>query len=212
MALIDARASGFTVNFAVRVVRPSDADTVTMVLVPTLVVVALYVPLLTPAGIMIDAGTETVELVLVKFTVMPPAGATLVSVTDPVTGALPPTVEVALSECRLIVTGTIETLADFVTVLKVPEIEAVVVDATTDVVTVKGAVVAPAETVTDDGTRATEVFDDLRLITIPPEGAGPVRRTVPAPFNPPVTDPGLIMTELRLTGFSVSVVERDDPL
>jgi hypothetical protein len=38
-----------------------------------------------------------------------------------------------------------------------------------------------------------------------------LRETVPVPFRPPVIDVGLRLNEVRLIGFRVSVVERDEP-
>ena len=61
--------------------------------------------------------------------------------------------------------------------------------ATAVVVTVKVAVVAPAATVTVGGTVALPVLD-VRLIDVPPVGAGAPRVTVPVEGEPPVTVAG----------------------
>jgi len=62
-----------------------------------------------------------------------------------------------------------------------------VLELTTNVVTVKVAEFCPAETVTLAGTVAAEVFEDDRLTLIPPVGAGPLMFTVPVELAPPTT-------------------------
>jgi hypothetical protein len=79
----------------------------------------------------------------------------------------------------------------------------VVVD-TAVVVTVKLALVAPAGTVTLDGTVATFVLLLDRLTTAPPLGAGPLNVTVPVEEFPPVTLDGLRLSELRVGVVMVS--------
>jgi len=59
--------------------------------------------------------------------------------------------------------------------------------ATARVVVVNVPVVAPAATVTVEGTVAAEVLLDVRLTTRPPVGAGPVRVTVVVSVAPPIT-------------------------
>ncbi len=71
--------------------------------------------------------------------------------------------------------------------------------------TVKVAEVAPGGTVTDAGTLAAEEFELDSVTTAPPEGAGAVRLTEPAPDWPPAMLPG--DTEIPLSaaraGFTV---------
>ena len=69
------------------------------------------------------------------------------------------------------------------------------------VVTVKVAVVLPAGTVTLASTVATDVLLLVRVTTAPPDGAGPVKVTVPVDEVPPITELGL-----RLTGVSAAAV------
>jgi hypothetical protein len=61
----------------------------------------------------------------------------------------------------LTVTGTIDTELDLVTDPNVLEMTALLDAVTAEVVTVNLAFVAPAGTVTEDGTRAIVVFEDL---------------------------------------------------
>jgi hypothetical protein len=82
--LIELSANGLTVILADLVVRPSVAEIVPIVLTETADVVNVYVPLVAPAGIVNDDGTETTAELLVRVTRIPLAGATLVRVTVPV--------------------------------------------------------------------------------------------------------------------------------
>ena len=61
---------------------------------------------------------------------------------------------------------------------------------TAEVVIVNVALVAPAATVTLAGTWAADVLLLVRVTTAPPDGAGPVKVTVPADEVPPVTEAG----------------------
>ena len=76
-------------------------------------------------------------------------------------------------------------------------------DATADVVIVKVAVVAPDATVTLAGKCAAEVLLLVRVTTAPPDGAGPVKVTVPVEDVPPVTEAGLRPTELGTAAVTV---------
>jgi hypothetical protein len=58
-------------------------------------------------------------------------------------------------------------------------------------VTVKVALVALAPTVTDDGTVATDVADEVSVTTAPPEGARPLSVTVAIELaRPPTSSAG----------------------
>ena len=70
-----------------------------------------------------------------------------------------------------------------------PEIVTEVSIVTAVVVTVNVAVVALAATVTLDGTVAAALLL-VRVTTAPPDGAGPLRVTVPVEGLPPVTEVG----------------------
>jgi len=75
-----------------------------------------------------------------------------------------------------------------------------VVDAATALVlTVNVALVAPAATVTLEGTVAAVVLLLESATCAPPEGAGPLKVTVPVEEFPPVTLVGFSETEERVT-------------
>jgi hypothetical protein len=80
------------------------------------------------------------------------------------------------------------------------------------VVIPNGALVAPAGTVTDWGTRSAAVLLDASDTMIPPLGAGPLSLAVPVAVRLPVIDVGLTETVLRATGLKVIVVAREAPL
>jgi len=87
-----ARAGGVTVRFVVRV-PPSDAVIVTCVAAPTAVVVTENDALVLPLAIVTEGGTAaTAGLLLVRVTVVPPAGAAAEMDTEPGTTTLPTTV------------------------------------------------------------------------------------------------------------------------
>jgi hypothetical protein len=71
--------------------------------------------------------------------------------------------------------------------------------ATELVVTEKVAVVAPAETVTLEGTCAAAVLLLDRVTVAPPAGAAPLKVTVPVAGLPPLTVVGLTATEDKET-------------
>src|SRR5205814_390864 len=81
------------------------------------------------------------------------------------------------------------------------EIVAEVVKITTEVLTVKVALVAPAGIVTLEGTLAAEELLDSDTCA-PPAGAGPFSVTVPVEFpaGPPVTVVGFSVSEERMAG------------
>jgi hypothetical protein len=79
---------------------------------------------------------------------------------------------------------------------------------TKDVFTVKVALVAPAGTVTLDGTVATLVLLLEKETTAPLLGAGPLRVTVPVEdCTPPITLVGFSASEERVGGGGVTVSE-----
>ena len=79
------------------------------------------------------------------------------------------------------------------------------VDAVTErVVTVKVALVEPAGTVTLAGTVAAFVLPLASATDAPPEGAAPLRVTVPCEEPPPVTAVGLSVSAESVTGCGVA--------
>ena len=80
-----------------------------------------------------------------------------------------------------------------------------------DVLTVKDALVAPAGTVTLEGTLAAPLL--LESVTIaPPAGAGPLNVTVPVEGVPPMTLAGFSVSDERVGGgggAGVTVSEAD---
>lgn len=140
--------------------------------------VALVCPACT---VTLDGTVATEVLLLESVTVAPPDGAAAVSVTVPVE-LLPPLTLVGfrLSEesVTLPLAGVIVSEACCELLPSVAVITTVVVIVTDVVVTVKGADVEPAATVTLLGTLAEELLL-LKLTTEPPEGAAELRVTVP---------------------------------
>lgn len=85
-------------------------------------------------------------------------------------------------------------------------------EATPLVLTVNVTLVAPAATVTLDGTLATVVLLLESVTSAPPAGAGPLSVTVPVEELPPVTLVGLRVIEARVGGgggAGVTVSEAD---
>jgi hypothetical protein len=90
-------------------------------------------------------------------------------------------------------------VADLVAPAYVPEITTLVFDDTLCVLTVKLALVWPADTVTLDGTVAADVLLLVRVTVAPPEGAAALRVTVPVELFPPLTLVGFKVSEERVT-------------
>ena len=87
----------------------------------------------------------------------------------------------------------------------VAEIVTLVERATGLVVTVNVALVLPADTVTLEGTVATEVELLERVTAVPPVGAGPESVTVPVEGEGPMTVVGLRVRELATAATTVRV-------
>lgn len=88
----------------------------------------------------------------------------------------------------------------------VAEIVTVLVNVTVFVLTVKVAVVEPADTVALEGTVATPVLLLVSVTTVPPEGASPFRFTVPVEVPPPFNDVGFSETEVSVAAVTVKLV------
>jgi len=157
-----------------------------------------------PAATVTEAGTTTPGLLLVKVTLIPPAGAGPVRLTLFNVAGEPPTTDVGESATESNATGLTVSTAVLVTPLYAAEIVTITVAETDEVVIVKaGEAVALAATVTEAGT-TTPALLLVRVTLIPPAGAGPVRFTL---FNvveaPPTTDVGESTTESNATGLTV---------
>ena len=88
----------------------------------------------------------------------------------------------------------------------VPVMLAGVTEVTAVVLAVKVAEVAPAATTTFAGTEAAAL--PLKRVTVaPPDGAGPVKVTVPVEEIPPTTLFGLKETDASTAGLMVRVVD-----
>ena len=157
--------------------------------------------LVAPAGMVILLGTLARLELLRNCTTTPPAGAGPLRVTVPV-AVLPPQTEVGLIVSDWSATPDEGGLTVRVAVRETPPADAVIVTLvaleTARVEMVKFALVAPAGTVTVLGTVATFVLLLLRLTTNPPDGAGPLRVTVPVLLLPPTTLVGFRLKLLRL--------------
>ena len=94
--------------------------------------------------------------------------------------------------------GVTVSVADLVTPPKEPVIVTAVEAVTEDVMMVKLALVAPAATVTLAGVFAAAELSES-VTTAPPDGAAPVKVTVPCDELPPVTLVGLTVSVERVT-------------
>jgi hypothetical protein len=165
--------------------------------------VALVAP---PATVTVDGTVADDGLPLDSDTTAPPAGAGPLSVTVPVEG-LPPTTLDGFTPNELNPTATGVTVRGAVRVTPpyTAEIVTAVEPDTGLVVTGNVALVAPAATVTLDGTVAANVLSLLSDTTAPPAGAGPLSVTVPVEGLPPTTLDGFTPNELNPTATGVTV-------
>jgi len=182
--------AGVMVKLAVDVVPPWVAEITAVVVADTATVVTVNVAVEAPAGTVTVAGTVALGLPELRLTTVPPAAAFPLSVTVPVEGFPPKTAKGDSARPERIA-GLTVSVADCAAVLPCVAVIVTVVElATGEVETVKVADVAPAATVTLDGTVPVEVGLADRLTTMPPVGAGPFRVTVPVDGVPPVTTTG----------------------
>ena len=138
----------------------------------------------------LDGTVATEVLLLVSDTTAPPLGAGPFNVTVPVALSPPTTMDgLKTTDARetVVSTGSCDVL---VTPSYSAEIVTDVSLVTATVVTVNVALVLPLDTVTLDGTVATEVLLLDSDTTAPPLGAGPLSVTVPVEGLPPITGDG----------------------
>ena len=141
---------------------------VTEVELDTEAVSMLKVALLAPDATVTVEGTVATEgLLLPSDTEVPPLGAAPVSFTVPVEPA-PPTTVLGASDSELNAGAVTVTVADFTDPPLLAVIVTGVADATGIVDTLNVAFVAPAGTVTFEGTAAAEELLDERNTTTPP--------------------------------------------
>lgn len=192
-------------RIAVALVPPDCAAVIVALVFDASVAVDMEkVPVVAPAAIVTDDGTVAAEALLeVNVTVTPPVAAGVPRTTVPVDVCPPVTVEgYSVRESCGGVTVSVA-LADC------PPAAApmllVVLDPTDSVVTVNVALVAPAVTVTVEGTVAADVLLEVRATDVPPVGAGVPRVTVPVEGLPPTTDVGFRETAVTTGGVTVRV-------
>ena len=176
----------------------------------TPLVVIVKVALVDPAGIVTLAGTcATGTLLLCRVTTAPPAGAAPFKVTVPVE-LFPPTTDVGF----LAMEERVGALTVSVVVIVSPYVPDIVTDVLVDtglVVIVNVAEVAPAATVTLAGTCATAVLLLWSVTVAPPEGAAPLKVTVPLDVPPPTTEVGLLVIEDKVAALMLRVAVRLTP-
>lgn len=160
----------------------------------TVLVVRVKVALVCPAGMRTVVGTDPSGELDDSVITTPPAGAGPFRVAMMV-ALFPPVRVVEPVVVRLMKFGMQTWKPQLALwVPKVAERVRVVFAVTAVVVMLKFADSCPARTVTVAGTLAIGL-DELRLITVPPVGATPVRVTVPVAFAPPVTLLGETVTK-----------------
>ena len=131
----------------------------------------------------------------------PPVGALVDNVTVPVEVA-PPATEVGDKVSELSVIAPIVKVAETGLDAALADMLAGVELATVVVVILNVAVVAPAFTTTDVGTVAALKLL-LSVTLIPPEGATPLRVTVPIEVPPPITEAGFRESAVGQGGLTV---------
>jgi hypothetical protein len=176
----------------------------------TPLVVIVKLDLVAPAGIVTLAGTCAAEVLLLdNVTTAPPAGAAPFRLTVPVE-LFPPTTDVGLlvTEERLaaLTVRLVLRVSPYV-----PEIVTEVLAETGLVVIVNVADVLPAATVILAGTCATAVLLLWSVTVAPPEGAAPLKVTVPVDVLPPTTDVGLPLIEDKVAALMLRAAVRLTP-
>ena len=165
-----------------------------------------------PVAMVTVAGTVALGSLLDKVTMMPAAGAGLVSVTLFAVVATPPITEVGERAIDASATGVTVSVAVFTPLLKVAEIVTGIVAFTLEVVMVKfGEDVAPAAMVNAAGTVALGLL--LDKLTIVSTDTGLVSVTLfSVVATPPITEVGDKVIDASATGVTVSVAVFTPPL
>ena len=160
-----------------------------------------------PAATTTEAGVVTEDELLDNVTEMPPVPAGPVNLTVPVELA-PPVTLVGLKLKDASDGGPIVRVA----VLEVdPRVAVMIAETealTAVVLTLNEAELAPADTVTVAGVVAL-VLPEERLTIAPPDGAGPLRVTVPVEELPPTSEVGFKVKPVNVAGVTVSVAVTD---
>jgi len=164
----------------------------------TVWVLIVKVAFVAPLGTVTLAGMLATEVLLLdNDTTAPPAGAGPLSVTVPVEGLPPTTLDgVTPNELNSTATGVTVRGAVRETPPYTAEIVTVVEPDTGLVVTANVVPVAPAATVTLAGTTVAVVLSLHSDTTAPPVGAGPLSVTVPVEELPPCTLDGFTVSEV----------------
>jgi hypothetical protein len=186
--------SGRTVRVEDFETPPNRPEMVTAVETDTGKVVIAKVALLAPAATVTDDGTVAAEGLPLDSDTTAPLRAGPESVTVPV-DPFPPTTVEGLRESEDRTRGTTDRLVDLVTPPYKEKMLTAVETDTGKVVIAKVALLAPAATVTAEGTIATSVLSLDSEMTAPPLGAGPESVTVPVEPLPPTTVEGLAERE-----------------
>jgi len=190
----------WTTNGAVADVPFAVAVIVAVPVVLTATVVTVNVAVVAPAATVTVAGTVAPARFDESVIGSPPAGAGLEMVTVPVE-FVPPSTVVGLSE-RVVTVGALTFRGPVTLVVpSVAPIFATTLVVIPDVVTLNVAVLEPAGTVTEPGTWAA-ALSELRVTVSPPDGAWPVRVTVPTEPCPPRTLWGLSVTVIGMAGIT----------
>ena len=164
-----------------------------------------------PAGTVTLAGTVAAAVLLLLVPTTVPDAETPVSVTVPVE-EFPPSTLLGLIESEDSAAARTVSVAVRCVPLSAADITDVPSAVTGFVVTVKFAVLLPADTATFAPTCAAFTLLLVSATLTPPVGAGPVRVTVPVEELPPVTLVGFRLTVDGVGGFTIRFAVRTTPL
>jgi hypothetical protein len=189
---------GFTVKGAEKLAVPAVAVMFAVAALLTTLDETLNVAEVAPDGMTTVAGTDAATLSDFRFTANPADGAALDRVTVPV-ALLPPRTEEGDTDTAVRTGAVTDNVVFKVVPLKTALIVTVVFAETGTVVTPNVAELAPATTVTVEGT-TVEALSEVRLMSRPPVGATPFKVIDPVAGSPPTTLPGLTVTAVNAGG------------